>query len=94
MRYVFRCYDHDPFEVEAPIAEGPPSIVYCPVCNEEAMRIWASTPVRWDTQGAHNTDYDQHGDKLERFNNNWSKKYNEKPPPPAKDVPKNSKDPY
>lgn len=100
MRYDFDCYTHGLFEVEAPIDTGPPDVIYCPQCHEESVRVWHAAPVRWDTDGAHGQkgshfgDYNATGNKLEQLNRSWSKKYNEKPPPPAKDVPRNSRDPY
>ena len=97
MRYAFKCERrHDPitFEVSAPMAEGPPSDVTCPTCGAAAIRVFHSTLVKYNAQGFHTTDYDKHGDKLERFNDNWSKKYGEKPPPPAEDVPRNAGEPY
>lgn len=100
MRYAYRCYTHGEFEIEAPIKEGPPAIVYCPSCHEESLRVFGDVPTYWHTSGAHGRegeyagDYGKRGDKLEQFNNNWSKHYGEKPPPPAKDVPRNLKEPY
>lgn len=93
MRYGFDCYTHGEFVIEAPIREGPPDIVYCPECNEESVRKYESVPDIWNTQGAHKTDYDKTGDKLEKLNKSWSKKYGEEPPPMAKDIPKNSSEP-
>lgn len=94
MKYPFRCAEHGDFEVSAPIEMGPPSVVECAVCGEKAKRVYLPLTDIWNTQGAHKTDYDKTGDKLEKLNANWSKKYGEKPPAPAKDVPKNLKDPY
>lgn len=94
MRYEYDCYTHGAFEIEAPIDTGPPSVVYCPQCHEGAMRNYVIPPIHFHTQGFHATDYDKHGDKLERLNKQWSKETGEAPPPPAKDVPKNSSDPY
>lgn len=100
MKYPHDCYTHGRFDVEAPITEGPPDVVYCPECHEESMRVYSIPPVRWDTDGAHGRaghwagNYDATGDKLEKLNKNWSKKYGEKPPAAAKDIPRNSTDPH
>lgn len=103
MRYIYRCDKHHVgihFEIESPIVDGPPKMVSCPLCGEDSVREWHPIPVRWDTSGAHGQkgshigDYDSDGDKLEKFNKNWSKHYNEEPPEPAKDVPRNQKGPY
>lgn len=97
MRYPYSCSNHEEdmtFEISAPIAEGPPSVVHCPVCNETARRIYNTAAEVWHTQGAHKTDYDKHGDRLEQANKAYMKEYREKPPPPAKDVPRNLKEPY
>jgi predicted nucleic acid-binding Zn ribbon protein len=104
MKYLYRCTAADDresyFEVEAPMAEGPPHVVYCPTCSMPATRVYTAPPIKWNTSGAHGRaghyqgDYDSKGDKLERLNANWSKATGQKPPPPASDVPKNSSDPY
>jgi hypothetical protein len=100
MRYLFRCYVDGDFTIDAPMAEGPPTTVYCPLCHEESLRVFEDVPTYWHTGGAHGRegqyagDYGKHGDKLEQLNANWSKRYGEKPPAPAKDVPKNLKEPY
>lgn len=97
MRYQFLCENQQQqelFDVEAPIDTGPPSVVYCPVCGVEARRVWNVPPIKYNSQGFHNTDYDSTGDRLEKLNKSWSAKYGEEPPPPAKDVPRNLNDIY
>lgn len=100
MKYVHLCYVHGEFDVEAPMSEGPPNPAFCPSCHEEALRVYHDVPTYWHTGGAHGRsgvyagDYGKHGDKLEQLNKNWSERYNEPPPPPAPDVPRNLKDPY
>lgn len=94
MRYPFRCKEHGDFEVSAPIAEGPPSVVHCQECQGVAVRIYEVPPVEYRAQGFHTTDYNKHGNILEQANKAYEKEYGEKPPPPAKDVPKNLKEPY
>lgn len=81
-------------EVEASIKDGPPEVVECPECGDNMVRIYQAPPVRYDCQGFHTTDYDSQGDRLERMNKTWSEAYGEAPPEPAKDIPKNSSEPY
>ena len=57
-------------------------------------RLYAAPPIHYHCQGFHTTDYNKHGDKLEQLNKNWSRYYNEEPPKPASDVPRNSSEPY
>ena len=94
MRYPYKCKEHGAFEVSAPIAEGPPRVVYCSQCDGVATRVYEAPPVEYRSQGFHSTDYNKHGDKLELANKAYEKEYGEKPPPPAKDVPRNLKEPY
>lgn len=93
MKYEFKHCDKY-IEVDYPIKEGPPKHVACPECGENMKRVYNAPPVKYNTQGFHATDYDAHGDKLERMNKTWSETYGEKPPEPARDIPKNSSDPY
>ena len=93
MRYPYRCYEHGDFIVEAPITKGPPSIVYCPSCHEESLRIYENPPTHYNSQGFHNTDYNKHGNKLDQLNQSMGQG-REKPPPPAKEVPRSGKDPF
>lgn len=93
MKYTFDCYQHGDFIVDSPIAIGPPPMVYCKECGEECVRLWETKPVHWNTQGAHQTDYDSRGDKLERLNKSWSRD-GSKPPTPARDVPRSGSEPY
>lgn len=94
MRYPYKCREHGYFEVMAPIAEGPPSVVHCEQCDNVAVRVFESPPIEYRCQGFHSTDYNKHGDILERANRAYEKEYGEKPPPMAKDVPRNLKEPY
>lgn len=80
-------------EIEAPIKEGPPAKVECPECGEQMIRVYEAVPDIWHCQGAHKTDYSATGDRLEEMNKAWSKHYGEAPPPPAKDIGRNSSEP-
>lgn len=92
MIYVFKCPNGDVREISAPIDKGPPRVLYCTTCGEKMKRVYFSPPVKYNTQGFHATDYDSQGDKLERFNKNWEKKYGEKAPEPARDIKRNASD--
>lgn len=95
MRYDFTCGEHRK-EVEASIKDGPPSEVLCE-CGKPMTRVYNVPPVKYNCDGFHSTDYFNNtstGDKLTQLNEKWSKATGEAPPPPAKDVPKNSKDIY
>lgn len=94
MKYPYHCDIHGEFEIQAPIKEGPPNLVHCPVCHKAGKRIYTITEEHWHCQGSHKSDYDKHGDKVEHLNRSWSKHFGEKPPPPASDVPRNSSEPY
>lgn len=93
MRYDFK-HCKTVVEVEASIRDGPPETVPCPECGEPMARVYAPLVDIWHCQGAHKTDYGKNGDKLEALNKQWSKHFGEDPPPPAKDVPINSGDPF
>lgn len=92
--YEFECVEHGRVSVQAPMQEGPPRVHRCPICGVLTKRVFAAQPVVYKAQGFHSTDYDKHGDKLERMNKQYEKEYGEKPPPPAKDVPTNRSEPY
>ncbi len=93
MIYLFRCDEHGVFEVDAPIQTGPGKMRSCPRCSQDAVRVYYAPPVHYHAQGFHTTDYDKTGDRLEKMNKTWSKQFGEAPPPPAKDIPKNSGEP-
>lgn len=94
--YVFRCATHGEFEIVRKMAEaGEPA--GCPECGLDADRVWLPTPDVWACDGSHKGDYGkgndgQAGSKRDLLNKRWSKAWGEKPPAPAKDVPKNSRD--
>lgn len=93
MIYIYKCDEHGTFEANAPIEKGPGKIRQCPLCSQDSFRVYSSPPVHYHAQGFHKTDYDKDGDKLEKLNKTWSRQFGEKPPPPAKDVDKNSGEP-
>lgn len=96
MKYDFSCGEHYR-EVEAPIKEGPPEEVECEKCGEKMRRIYSMPATHYIASGFFTTDYTNDtstGDKLTQLNNSWSKATGEKPPPMAKDVPKNLKEKY
>lgn len=84
------------FEVVRKFADaGQPA--ECPVCKQQAERIFSAVSDIWHCDGAHKTDYGKGnftGSKIEALNRAWSKYYKEPPPPPARDVPKNSGEKY
>jgi predicted nucleic acid-binding Zn ribbon protein len=94
MKYEFMCEEHGYIAAEFPIKKGPSPDFLCPLCFAPVRRIYTAPPIFYNTQGFHNTDYDGHGDKLERMNRAYEKEYGEKPPEPAKDVPKNAREKY
>ena len=95
MRYPFRCVNSHhlskkrDFEIDAPMEEGPPSLVSCPFCGScEVERTFVPPPVHYNASGF-SKDYfsrspgrGQSWDKKENLNENWSKHYGEEPPPP------------
>jgi hypothetical protein len=88
MKYPFTCEEHGEFEVSAPMIDGPPDVVACPICNEPAARIYSLQPEIWNTEGS-SRDYfsqpvgrGQPMDKKEWLNKNWSEYYKQPPPPP------------
>lgn len=90
MKYLYRCENGEEFDVQSPIHVGPPKDVTCPVCGKAARHVFLSSPIHYNAQGFHTTDYDKNGDKLEWLNKNWSKFYGEDPPPPGTKIPKSS----
>ena len=95
MKYRFHCDVHGEFLIQASIHDGPPTEVTCSVCGVVAQRKYEAIREHWNCQGAHRTDYDDQGDKVERLNRTWSKHLGGiKPPPPASSVPRNSSEPY
>lgn len=94
MKYPYVC-DDDRISVEIERSiHADVEEVFCPICKKALRRIYGPLPVHFHSQGFHKTDYDKHGDKLERLNKNWSEYYGEAPPPPAKEVPRNSSEPW
>jgi len=90
--YLFRCAEHGEFDVTRPMAEASAPAT-CPTCQAEAKRIFVVPPDVWHCDGSHRGDYgkgNHTGSKVDQLNREWSKYYGEAPPPPAKDVPKNS----
>lgn len=97
MKYQFECVTDGPFEVHAPMKEGPPARVKCPLCQEVAKRIFYPTVDVWHTEGSHKGDYGRGnhiGTKNDALNRAWSKATGETPPKPAADVPRNGSEKY
>lgn len=92
--YEFECEEHGRVTIRRPIQEGPPRVHHCPICGEITRRVFEARPVIYKSQGFHQTDYDKHGDRLERANKQYKAETGENPPPPARDVPKNLSEPY
>lgn len=90
MRYEFKCVEHGPFIVEAPMKDGPGERS-CPTCDEPAQRIYESSPDIWYTDGAHKTDYFKYGNKQDYLAKEYEAQTGEKAPEPAKDAPRNYK---
>jgi hypothetical protein len=91
VRYEFRCHEHGSYIITAPIQTGPQQS-QCPTCGDEGVRVYEPVVDVWHTDGAHKTDYNKHGDKLEKLNRDWSRATGEKPPPPAPDIKRNASD--
>ena len=69
----------------------------CPRCGTLMGRIYEVVPDVWHTDGAHKTDYgsgNHTGTKADALNKAWGSHYNEPPPPPAPEVPKNGSETY
>jgi predicted nucleic acid-binding Zn ribbon protein len=94
MKYEFTCEEHGYIAADFSIKMGPSANFLCPVCSIPARRVYTAPPIHYNTQGFFSTDQDKHGDKLERMNRAYQKEYGEKPPEPAKDVPKNAREKY
>lgn len=89
MKYPYYCYTDGEFEISAPMQDGPPSEVFCPVCGVQSLRIYETSPEIWHTEGSsrdyfsENMGRGQPMDKKEWLNKNWSAMHGgEKPPPP------------
>lgn len=94
MIYEYVCHkDRKIVDVRRSIYDEPEDVL-CPQCHEPMKRLYTAPPVHYHTQGFHSTDYDGQGDKLERLNKEFSRITGESPPPMAKDVPRNSSEPY
>jgi putative FmdB family regulatory protein len=94
MIYEYVCHkDRMTLDVTRSIHSEPEEVL-CPQCQEPMQRLYTAPPVHYNSQGFHSTDYDSHGDKLERLNKEYSRITGETPPAPAKDVPRNSSEPY
>ena len=93
MKYPFTCEScTEGFEFEKPIAEDFPSVVECPNCGgTETVRIFLPLPDIWNTDGAHKTDYNEHGFKRDLIRARYKQATGEEPPPPAKNTPRNYK---
>ncbi len=78
------------FEIEASIKDGPPSSPKCPSCfsNEFVRRIYQMPNVIYNGPGfskdyfSKNPGRNQSWDKLQNLNENWSRHFGTKPPPP------------
>jgi hypothetical protein len=90
--YTYCCPTHGDFLTKLSIHDIIPICVPCPQCFTEAPRNYKAdlSPVHYNAQGFHRTDYDKNGDKLEQLNRSWSKYYGEEPPKPGSKIPKNS----
>lgn len=87
--YEYVCAEHGSFEVRRPMVEDHEKEV-CPICQQEAQRVYTSAAVVYKCDGFHATDYSKHGSKLDLLNKKWSKAAGgEKPPAPAADAPRN-----
>ena len=94
MIYPYVCdKDRIGLDVERSI-HAEPEVPLCPQCGQKMRRVYTVNPVHYNSQGFHTTDYDKHGDKLERLNREYSRITGESPPPMASDVPRNSSEPY
>lgn len=93
MRYDFITEDGEVFSIEASIREGPPSKPKHPETGKVGKRVWYPVQDVWNTDGAHRHMYNKHGDKLDQLNRAWSKSSGESPPPPSKEVNRNSGEP-
>lgn len=92
MKYTFHCQQHGRFEIEAPMAVGPPATVFCHKCGEDCHRDYKADhkqDIIYNAQGFERTDNwktnpgkGQSYDKKEWLNSNWSRHYGESPPPP------------
>jgi len=96
--YVYRCPHHGEFEEIRKMIDASDKS-FCPICGTIARRVYFPVPDVWHCDGAHKTDYGrgfqaETGDKRERLNRKLSKLWNEEPPEPAADVPKNSGEKY
>lgn len=97
MKYTYQCPEHGNYLKELSIKERIPPTDMCPECGLTTTRNYRADmppPPHYNSQGFHKTDYDANGDKLEQLNRNWSKYYNEEPPPPSTKVPKNASEIY
>ena len=46
MKYLFKCKEHDEFEVEQSMQDE--HVADCPACGWPAERVWTSTPHTWE----------------------------------------------
>jgi hypothetical protein len=70
----------------------------CPACQMNMTRVFTAPPVLFNSDGFHATDYGKGnvgiGDNQELIRKQYERATGEKAPPPAADVPKNSRDKY
>lgn len=93
--YMYRCDTCGEQEHMFKMSDVQPFVI-CD-CGKKARRVYTPIADIWHCDGAHKTDYTNDGGigtKREQLNKEWSRMTGEPPPPPAADVPRNSKDKY
>lgn len=92
--YTYKCPNHGQVVLQLSMKDAV-AITECPDCGAEMPRDFRTDMTTiaeiWACQGAHKTDYDATGDRLEKLNTAWSKATGEKPPPVSREIKRNSR---
>ena len=90
MRYPYHCNDcEQDFEFEKPIADDFPNMILCTHCHgPDTQRIWETKPIKYNSDGFHNTDYGKYGHKQELLRKRYEMTTGEKAPPPDPSAPR------
>ena len=90
MKYPYHCNDcNQEFEFEKPMKDEFPAVVECVICHgPDTQRVWETKPIKYNSDGFHNTDYGKYGYKQDLLRKRYEMTTGEPAPPPAKDVPR------